>query len=688
MNKIDKIALRRLHCWIERSSLNLSQPLNLSQRKVFELELGQLGYRIGNLDRLISISPDEFLATITVLEEMRGADVKYVPLFSRFPDDVPNDGEYLARRILGFFGLDTFADMSGFGADAIAQMQREDLWQKAIEMQAQRLNDSHTEWIILTFVSRDEAEGKLKKWVLDLVYSTTPIKEALWEDLLTLFDRLRIEIDLEKIRVKETLARCAAWSWQKLGKIVVKTPTDLLRMFAFLRAQDVSLAQPVDLKGLKLSKPQRREIVGFLNTCPALPEDLLRYKRLWISLSRWLHPGDFAKRFPAVAKAFDDLRNDRIVSFASSIVNSPPNRRIDKLLPRPSLFLRQLTRLLQDCEPDRVAASILSLQDRVDRLPLPLLMSAYCAVRYEGNRAVINKQGKPYAIGKRKPLGEVSSVLEAIDTLILTQLRGTKPWKRVWIDEAIDKLVLPLQARKQSDGLLNLGRGSRIALTEPVIRLFVYWQQSTHTTDLDLSAMKLDDNFQFAGHVAWNHYGSSRNIVHSGDIQSAPMGAAEFIDFRLAYLKSGYILPSILQYAGEKFSQLKACYAGWMNRQEVGGDRQTFDAKTVSQKVNANRDSRTWIPFLLDIAAREIIYVDLYVKGDRMVEKNEHFPLLAAALASFSRAKPTFGMLARWYVRANNATLVPKEAAETTIGTCDECSIDVLKLVGEGVTSF
>ena len=164
MNKIDKIALRRLHCWIERSSLNLSQPLNLSQRKVFELELGQLGYRIGNLDRLISISPDEFLATITVLEEMRGADVKYVPLFSRFPDDVPNDGEYLARRILGFFGLDTFADMSGFGADAIAQMQREDLWQKAIEMQAQRLNDSHTEWIILTFVSRDEAEGKLKKW--------------------------------------------------------------------------------------------------------------------------------------------------------------------------------------------------------------------------------------------------------------------------------------------------------------------------------------------------------------------------------------------------------------------------------------------------------------------------------------------------------------------------------------------
>jgi hypothetical protein len=67
----------------------------------------------------------------------------------RFPDDLPNDGEYLVRRIVGFFGLSAvvFGDLSRFGADPVTQMQRSDLWLQAIEVQSQRLHDNHTEWI-------------------------------------------------------------------------------------------------------------------------------------------------------------------------------------------------------------------------------------------------------------------------------------------------------------------------------------------------------------------------------------------------------------------------------------------------------------------------------------------------------------------------------------------------------------
>ncbi len=454
----------------------------------------------------------------------------------------------------------------------------------------------------------------------------------------------------------------------------------------------------IDLKGLKLSKPQRRAIVRFLNECSALAEDLLRYKRLWISLSKWLHPGDFVKQFPAVAKAFDDLRNDRIQSFESLVVNAAIPERIEHLLKRPSILLRKLTWLLKDCPQDLVVKSILQLKENVAALPLPLLLTTYCAVKYDRDRVIINKKGKPYTIDKRKSIIDVSAILDALDTLISTKLEGTKDWDTVWIDPAIDTLVLPLQARKQSDGLLNLARGSRISIDiasdRPIqsestaIRLFVYWHENTDTTDLDLSAMKLDTDFKFMDYVGWSNYGTGEDIAHSGDIQSAPLGAAEFIDLRLSALEDGYILPSVLHYTGEQFSALKACHAGWMNRDKIGADTKTFDPKTVAEKVNVDRDAQSWIPFLFDVAARQIIYVDIYSNGYRTIEDNQHFPALAAAFAAYWQARPTFGLLARWYARANNAKIVEREDATTTIGITDDCSINVLKLVGQGVTSF
>jgi hypothetical protein len=567
-------------------------------------------------------------------------------------------------------------------------MQREDLWQAAVEAQAGRLSDSRTEWIVLSLASQSEVEKRLARWVNQLIYGVIPVKEALWDDIFMVLVQLNLDIDTEQICVKETLARLAVRQWQQSSQVIVKTPTDLLRMFAFLQSQDISLAKPVDLRGLKLSKPQRRAAIAFLNGCPALPEDLLRYKRLWISLSKWLHPGDFVKTFPRVAKAFDDLRCDRIQSFESQVINAPVEERIAKLLERPSILLRKLTWLRKDYPPDLLANALHGLRQKVTTLPLPLLMTAYCALKYDGDRTVINKQGKSYNIEKRKTGGDISAILSALDSLILTKLHGNKDWKTVWIAPELYNLVLPLQARKQADGFLNLARGSRISVGGDTIRLFVYWQENEERTDLDLSVMQLAPDFSYLRHIAWNSYGLGCDIAHSGDIQSAPLGAAEFIDLRLSAIEDGYILPAIIRYTGEGFSVMKTCYAGWMNRQEIGSDTQTFDPKTVVEKVNVNRDGSCWIPFLLDVKAKEIIYIDLYVKGARTIESNKHFPSLAAALASYWRAKPTFGALADWYVRANNATLVARKDAKTTIGVTDACTINVLKLVGEGVTSF
>jgi hypothetical protein len=66
----------------------------------------------------------------------------------------------------------------------------------------------------------------------------------------------------------------------------------------------------------------------------------------------------------------------------------------------------------------------------------------------------------------------------------------------------------------------------------------------------------------------------------------------------------------------------------------------------------------------------------------------QHFPMLAKGLAAYWQSRPTFGTLAHWYAIANNAGFVERQDAGTTIGIFDDCTINVLKLVGRGVNSF
>jgi hypothetical protein len=118
----NNIALRRLGDWV-----NQPGPQDIFQSKGLGFELGQLGFRISNIDQFTTTAREEFAAALAVLTEMRGANVQYVPLFTQFPDDLPNDHEYLLRRIFGFLGLDRFTEIN-FSADPITQMQRENLW--------------------------------------------------------------------------------------------------------------------------------------------------------------------------------------------------------------------------------------------------------------------------------------------------------------------------------------------------------------------------------------------------------------------------------------------------------------------------------------------------------------------------------------------------------------------------------
>jgi hypothetical protein len=682
---LNQLALKHLRIW-ELDEIATDE----ASQQLLALELGQLGFKVkllmpGFLNRL------SFSALISALKEMRGGNVEYIPLFNNFPDERPTDYSYFLQRVLGAWGINVF-DESKFGADPISQRQRQDLFRAAVDAQEKRVADSRVEWIEIEFVSSSQLQQRLCQWVQAELYHSSPVKEALWTDLFKVIEILNPPIIPSRIAIKETLARVAARFWQLENKLLLHTPTDLLRLFAFLREQDVSLAQPVSFKGLKLSRPQRQVILQFLSSCPNLEEDLLRHKGLWVKCLESLHPGDYKKRFGRAIEAFDNLRNNRIKSYASRLLNAPLEEQLAIALERPGELIRRAGTLAKIHGSSAVSLALKSLRD-VDSIPLPLLMTAYCTLNADeaGSRLVINKVGKFYVGDKAESSVRMQPVVEALEVLILLKLSATKDWDTVWIDPALFNIVIPLQARKQSDGLLNLARGTRIQLCENcnILRLFVYWHQKEKRTDLDLSVLMLDEQFTAGGHVAWNSYGDDAAIIHSGDIQSAELGASEFIDVDLRKkLNCRYILPSVIRYCGESFTQLEACHAGWMLRTGKSSQYQAFDPKTVAQKVEIHGEGVVWVPFLLDVVDRELIYVDIVNRGSRTIERNSHFPRLAAAISKLSTNRPTFGKLAHWYALANNAKVVSKEKASTTIGIHDDCTVNVFGLKGQQVISL
>ena len=99
--------------------------------------------------------------------------------------------------------------------------------------------------------------------------------------------------------------------------------------------------------------------------------------------------------------------------------------------------------------------------------------------------------------------------------------------------------------------------------------------------------------------------------MHSGDVQSAPQGAAEFIDINVECAREmdvRYALMSTISYSGQPFSEFKA-HAGMMTRNNTRGQR--VDPTTVETKFTVESKAVHHIPVLFDLDTYEMVWVDI-----------------------------------------------------------------------------
>ncbi len=719
---MNAIALQRLHLLTAPSGKGLSSQ----ERLVLHSELALLGYRISNQEELEHVSSAYFRGAKTkmkTLAKMRGGGISYVPLFLRFPDDCPSDDAYFAKRILGYLGnrLELFAgepslddgtkiprwlfDLNEFGADPITQMQDLSLLERAKKKLLGRKSDTHVEWIDLEVISEKMLPERLLQWVQTCLYAKSSIKEVLHADLATCLQRFgTAQIDVSKITMKENLALLLRLLWQQeqYDEVIrcAQTPTDILRLFAALTESDISLTQPISFP--KCSKKQRRVVLSILEASSDLAADLKRYKGLWKAVGRGLHPGQYKHAFPKTAAAFDQLRNGTIVTFDGQTEALLKGGRLKPLLAhlskRPGVLARKLHEILRTFEAEQAEAMTV-FEAIAATLPvknLLILKSYFACINDRENRAIVTKKGnfKVVENNAKGALGpEILQRLQTcLESAILDNLATKESWsdKKVWIDPVLSGYTIPFAQRAASEGLLTLARGSRIPVDcEKVLRLFVYWKQSETTTDLDLSAMQLGEDFNYIGHVSYTNL-SDQGIAHSGDIQSAPGGAAEFIDVDLSCLgkEVRYLAVEVNRYYGEAFGDMQ-CHAGWMVRDKVCAKYKSFDIKTVQNKFNLNGRAGICIPLIVDLKNQEIIMTDLYVGSRNHFNAVENSSAMASAMcreiASFTETRPTLLELAQLHLRARKGVPSTKVDAEICFGVkdCTYSAVDIEHLLSE-----
>lgn len=556
-----------------------------------------------------------FNELITHLQKMKGADVKYNPMYPNFPQQVMETSD-LELFINAIFHYWTYGEWSPDYKVLERQVDLEKTTFKEIGVISEEEFDKIFGEIITSNESISAADKKAVKWFIE--------------------NGQTVAVDME-IPFKENLCLVASLMLEKGNDITgfIKTATDLLRVATYLSDGDISLAENTKFKSF--SRTQRRMFVGILDEVASL-EDLNRHRGKWVKLFHSLHVGEYSNSLFELAKKLRS--NETIETFNSRVEaafrNNDIAEAIDILTARPGEFARRLDHLLrQSDQPAQVVDKFLNVADKVNTRLL-LQVAGHMKTRsVDVDKRVVFPKGNTQraTIVRSKLLALDDSIVREIDSgirNILTERFATgKNLGKVWIDPALMDCPLPTQQRSASESLMQVARGTSLPFgdnTKNTLRFFIYWIGD----DIDLSATLHDEKFKMIEQISYTNLRSiNYDACHSGDIVQAPRGASEFIDITIdKAVKFGvrYVVMNVLVYSGPSFAEHKKVYAGWMTRDKPKSN-EIYDPKTVEQKVDLTSASKNNIPVVFDLVERKAIFADLntstsYMYGGNNIHSN------------------------------------------------------------------
>ena len=489
----------------------------------------------------------------------------------------------------------------------------------------------------------------LERIVADLIAQATPFSAQDRADLTALRD-FGPEA-APRVAVKENLAVLTVTFPDLDFSASYRTVTDVLRLAVAMAGGDVSLAEPCRFPSF--SRAQRRRLLGLLDAVGQVQdsrdsaEEMARRCERWKRLARHLRPGDYARRFPhAVALLHQVASGGAEEGFTSHLEEALARRDVEGTLrllsTRPGVFARRLNHLLRLCADDAARERVVAEFARVaPEVSLPVLVRLWEYFSSPGPdalpwRVVAIKAAmgtKTTLIpSTRRPGPADTAVVRAVEEA----LRQRRRLGRIAVDQGLyEGYTAPVGLRSASPGMRTAGRGTRLPLPEgETIRFFLHWRDLPEAppeapgpagpaaaadrdtrVDLDLSAFFVSEDFARTEQIAYYNLRSTA-AVHSGDLTSAPDGAAEFIDVTLAEaLRLGwrYVVMTVHSFSRHRLSEVPECWAGAMARGADPQSGEVFEASTVMQRLDLISPTFNATPFVIDLAERHLIWWDLPV---------------------------------------------------------------------------
>lgn len=410
-----------------------------------------------------------------------------------------------------------------------------------------------------------------------------------------------------------------------------RTATDVLRLAVAWSDGDVSLAVASPFR--KFKRRERRLLLGLLEQCGSITEDMLRYKDRWIRLGEILHPSEYKLRYPQCEEAFDMLRNNKpFRTFNGSVELAFQYQNvwslIELLKQRPGEFARRLDHLLRSTTDKEYV--LLAFSEILEHVSTPVLLQVkqHFAQRNEPQdlRVFFPKGNVAKAFAVPNQLSKIDDgicldVVQMCEQALVQRFAALPSLGKTYVDPQLHDYLVPFSQRSASKALHTIVRGSRVPMAEgDTIRFFNWWKegtvngQATGRVDIDLSAVMYDENWNYVEHISYTNLRSSKyQAVHSGDIVTAPHGASEFIDLHIPSIVAyggRYMVASLLSFTSHPYCDLPECFVGWMMRKKPGSG-EIFEPSTVANKIDITADTQIAIPVIMDLVERTVIWTDL-----------------------------------------------------------------------------
>ncbi|MGW5482386.1 hypothetical protein [Streptomyces sp. NPDC004008] len=654
--------IHRLEPLVVRHTHRLPSPTGPSGKgdvpaRQFDAALMSVGFKLSAdlLEHLSALSEgtvvDAAVRTLATVREMVGDHVRHNVYFIDFPANVPDTFDFWMGCIAGALDDDTTrertqAQLESGVLDLLTLPSYGNYRHTYAEMLA-----AHDELIAaagdrMTVLRRGGGlADEVTALYLALAGSPTPLGDDELEDLRVLAGHCAEGPQPEAIPVREIRAVVNRARLQVGADLLLDTVTDVLRLACALSDGDVTLREPSRFR--TLPRPVPRTLLAGLDAvvaaAPAKLADVAAHREAWKRLGERLHPYEYPDR-PHAAEVFAVARGDRTVRSFDS--------RVEELLARydviaatellksaPGKLFRALDRLLRtagtQAERDAVVAAAEEVAPLVSgRVVLSVREHLHNRAAQTGKRRVfVNRLGRARVVpdtrsAVRAP--ECTRLIAALDAETRRRLPATG---HLLVDPDVLDVALPLSGRATTSGLGVLPRGSVSPVDGELLRFFVYWKQTAHRTDYDLSALTLNSDYSTRSWLSYTHL-AAVDGEHSGDVTDAPDGASEFINLRLGAVRGTFIVPQVHIFAGEGFDETEESFFGFMLRDAEQRGR-PFEPRTVRMKSELRGPGRVALPLAFHRGRDgrwHARWLHLYLKGEPSANRVEEHRVSVAAL--------------------------------------------------------